>query len=144
MRTVIILIVGVFILIAGVVFMVYNKNHRTVEDEEYLSIEALKLFNDFSTNEAMANEQYLDKVLEVTGEISEMITNQSGETIILLKTDDPIYGVSCTMHTKPDQITPGSRVTIKGICTGYLSDVVITRGVLVVKKIKNDEIRTKE
>lgn len=134
MRTVIILIVGVFILIAGVVFMVYNKNHRTVEDEEYLSIEALKLFNDFSTNEAMANEQYLDKVLEVTGEISEMITNQSGETIILLKTDDPIYGVSCTMHKKPGQITPGSRVTIKGICTGYLSDVVITRGVLVVKK----------
>lgn len=132
MRTTIIVIGILFIISALTGYMLFTKKHRTVENEEYRSINASELFDDFSTNEIQANKQYLDKVLEVTGTVSEVRTNQKGETVIVLKTKDPLFGVSCTLKDAAADIPAGTQVVVKGICTGYLSDVVLTRGVLIL------------
>jgi hypothetical protein len=111
-------------------YKVYNKQHRSVEDAVSVKVSANQLFKAFETDETKANEAYLDKVVEVTGIVSEVWINQAGEPVLLLKSDEQLYGVSCTMKSNPEGIVPGVSVTVKGICTGYLSDVVITQGLM--------------
>jgi tRNA_anti-like len=45
---------------------------------------------------------------------------------VLLKTDDLMFGVNCTMEDDA-QVKTGEQISIKGICTGYLTDVVLIR-----------------
>ncbi len=130
MRTTVVILT---ISIAGVIivgYRLYNKEHRSVEKERSIRIDAAQLFKSFETDEVTANLKYLNKVLEVSGEVSEVMTNQMGASVLLLGTDNPLYGVSCTMANGKENIQPGMKVSIKGICTGYLSDVVITQGIL--------------
>lgn len=129
MRLTIILIGVMFLVSALIVYKMYNKKHRNIEEEEYKNADAIELYESFNTNEIQANDQYLDKVVAVTGVVADVTTNQEGATVVLLKTRDPLFGVSCTMQESAADIQRGTRVTIKGICKGYLSDVVITRGI---------------
>jgi hypothetical protein len=117
-------------LTAIVGYKLYNKPHRNVEDEKAVRVDAAELFDEFQTDEQTANLRYLDKALEVKGTISEMLTNQDGQAVLVLKTNDPLFGISCTM-TGPVTVQPGMHVTIKGFCNGYLSDVVMTNGILM-------------
>lgn len=121
----------VAIVIAG--YTLYHKQHRSVENEKFIEADATDLFKSFETDETNANLKYLDNVVQVNGIVSEVLINQAGESIILLKTGSPLYGISCTMKNKPEGITPGMNVDIRGICTGYLSDVIIIQGMLVSK-----------
>jgi ATP-dependent 26S proteasome regulatory subunit len=114
-------------------YKLYNKDHRSVEDETAIVLNASDLFGEYEANETEANTKYLDKVLEVTGTVSEIITNQDGKSVIILSTSNPMFGINCTMEGDSENISVGSTVSIKGICTGYLSDVVITRGVATKK-----------
>jgi hypothetical protein len=116
---------------AFVVYKQYTKPHRTVEEEISIAIDAPRLFNEFESDEITANQNYLNKVLSVTGTVVAITTNQEGASVIILETENPMFGVSCTLQEKNDSIKIGDRVTIKGICTGYLSDVVINRGILI-------------
>lgn len=116
------------IIIAGIFFaawMLYNKPHRSVADEDYITVQASTLFNAYQNNEAEANQAHLNKVLEVSGVVSSITTNSEGLPIIMLTSADPIFGINCTMDTKVGNINVGDSVVIRGICTGYLSDVVL-------------------
>lgn len=126
-----------FVTLAFIGFKLYNKPHRMVADEESIPIEAAQLFADFDQDENAANQKYLDHVVDVTGLVSETLTNQQGQTVVLLKSENPMFGIQCTLENKSINISPGSTVTVKGICTGYLSDVVVTHGILInaAKKI---------
>lgn len=130
MRKFIVIAVLVIALTAILGYRFYNKPHRNVADEEAVRADAVELFHAFESDEQQANLTYLDKVLEVRGTVSEILTNQEGKTVVVLKTNDPIFGISCTM-TDPVSVQRGANVAIKGICTGYLSDVVITNGILI-------------
>jgi len=111
-------------------YKMYTKPHRNVSQAKSLQVTAAGLVAAYENNEANANSMYLDKILEVTGEINEVTKNQKGETVITLKGGD-MSGVICTLEgiASPD-IKPGSSVVIKGICTGFLTDVVLVRCVL--------------
>jgi hypothetical protein len=117
----------------GTKYYLNHKPGRSVENEKGLEVTAQQIFNDFTTNEAAANQKYLNKAIQVTGEVAEVKKNQDDKTVVLLKTADPIFGVNCTFKTDPGALQPGSTVTFKGICTGFLSDVVINEGVIVKK-----------
>ena len=125
------------ILFAGVVaaivfYTLYNKPHRNPADETSIQISAEELFDNFNKDETNANTQYLDKVLEVKGKVLEVTTNQDQTTVIVLETSDPLFGIRCTMNSKV-AIDTDDLVIIKGICTGYLSGVVLTNALLVKK-----------
>jgi hypothetical protein len=93
-------------------YRMYTKPHRNVAD---------------------ANFQYLDKILEVKGEVTEITKNQKGETVIALKGTD-MSGVRCTIEGAALQdIKNGATLTLKGICTGYLTDVVLVRCMVTSK-----------
>lgn len=124
-----------FILIAlvtsAVIYKLYNKPHRDPTKEKSIQIKATELFQNFERNETDANDLYLDKVVEVSGKIIEITTNQENFPVMVLETDNPMFAVRCTMEKTDASARVGDTVIIKGICTGYLSDVIIVKATLV-------------
>ena len=131
-RGVILTILVVIILaVAGYAYYMWNKPARDVAKEKGIQITAVAIFDSFSNNEESANAQFLNKAIEVTGTVSDVKKNQAGETVVYLKSDDPVFGVNCTFKQNPGAIKKGNTITFKGICTGYLSDVVINEGIMI-------------
>lgn len=128
----IILLLGGLLAITLVVvaYKMYTKPHRSVEDETAIAIVATELFDAYEKNETAANTKYLNQVLEVTGKVSEVSTNMDGKKVVVLETSSQMFGVRCSMQDSLVSIQVRATTTIKGICTGYLSDVVITNGIL--------------
>jgi hypothetical protein len=111
-------------------YAIFFKSHRSVENEQAISVTAVQLFSDFVANEQDANKRYLDKAVEVTGKITEITSDMERHTVVELATDDILFGVRCTLLDSQTSLQPGDTVRIKGICKGFLSDVIITNGIL--------------
>ena len=136
MKKKILLISSLLIILAviGVWFFVFFKpTHfkRNVADEKGISITAPALVKAYQENETAANTLYLDKSLEIKGEIVETKPDQSGKTTLTLKSDDAFAGVLITLKTTDTNIKAGEIVTVKGICTGFLSDVVLKEAIII-------------
>ena len=131
----IILIIGGVCIITGglIVFVIYNKAHRDVTKEMGVRLSPQSLFDAFKTNEATANAKYLDKAIEMKGEVTEVTTNQDGKVVVNFKTNDPFFVINCTFKINQGPLQPGTTIIFKGICTGYIPDanVVINEGVLI-------------
>ena len=129
------LIIGLICILAGggLVYWIFNKPHRDVTQEKAVQLTAQKLFDAFKANEAAANQRYLDKAIELSGEVGEVIKNQEGQIVVNFKTNDPLFVINCTFKTNPGELKVGQNITFKGICTGYIPDanVVINEGILV-------------
>jgi hypothetical protein len=133
---VVLIIGGIGLLVAaGLVYYVYNKPHRDVNTEKGVQLSAQNLYEAFRVNEDNGNKLYLNKAIEVTGEVADVSTNQDGKTVVNFKTSDPLVVINCTFKDNPGELKPGQTITFKGICTGYIPDanVVINEGVLVKK-----------
>lgn len=116
--------------LAGIMIYLYNKPHRNVVAETGIPVTATELFTKFTTNEPQANNAYLNKVLQVSGQVLEVKPNATAGRVVILSTGDPMFGIACTLN-KPEMVKLGEKIIVKGICTGYLSDVVLTNSYLV-------------
>ena len=112
-------------------YKMYNKPHIDVlKSSTEISISANKILDEFSKDETAANKKYLEKVILVKGEISETkIEREKG--VITLKTNDNFGNILCHLSTeatkKMSKFKPGEIVSIKGICTGFLMDVILVK-----------------
>ncbi len=131
----IVLAIGVVGLVTGgiIVYRIYTKPHRDVTKEQGIQLTAQQLYDAFKKDETAANALYLDKAIELSGEVIDFAANQDGNIVVNFKTDDPFVVINCTFKTNPGNLTAGQTITFKGICTGYIPDanVVINEGVLV-------------
>jgi len=121
----------IFLAAVGYGVYIWNEPPRDVTNEKGLEITATAIFDSFTQNEAKANELYLNKAIQVSGEITEIKKNQAGQAVVYLKTDDPVFGVNCTFKNDPGPLQKNSTITFKGVCTGFLSDVIINQGIIV-------------
>ncbi len=126
-------LLGVVLSASLTVYFVYAREHRDVAKEKGIQVSAQQLFEAFVADEAKANALYLDKAIEITGEVVATTTNQDGNIVVDFKTNDPFFVINCTFKTDPGALKAGDNITFKGICTGYIPDanVVINEGVLV-------------
>lgn len=104
----------------------WNKPHQDIAVTTGIKIDATDLFREFSETEKTATAKYNGKVLEINGIVSDISTNQEGKKIVQLQTDDPLFGINCTME-KNIKLKQGETVTLKGICSGFTTDVIIIR-----------------
>jgi hypothetical protein len=115
-------ILGIIVILAviggGIGWYEWHKSFTKAEDVKGISIAADKLSKEYGANEKAADSLYLNKVIEVSGAISEIDTNQDGHLMIILQTGDPMAGVQCTMRDKGTVAAKGSNITIKGYCSG--------------------------
>jgi uncharacterized protein YpmB len=130
-RNILILIIAIVSVVYYYSFVYSKQHHRNAQEETAIVISADSLTNAFQTNEQEANKKYLNKTLEVSGVLLSTNKDQAGHTTILIGKADAFSNVSVTLVTN-ESITQkiGETVSIKGICTGNLSDVVITDGVI--------------
>lgn len=130
------LLIIAFIICSGgiIAYSVWNKPFSNPLQGDAINVTAIKLFNDFNTDESAAQKKYVpekpgDKTLQVTGEISEIGKNQEGETYYNLKTTDEIFKVKCVMDKESDagNFKVGDNITLRGFCTGFNMDVIVNR-----------------
>jgi hypothetical protein len=114
--------------VAGVVgYVMWNKAPAKVEDSKGTAVTATDLCMKFSSNEQEANQAFLNKALEVSGVVSEVIKNQDGASVVMLKGDDAGMSVQCTMREKDISVDAGKMITVKGFCSGNtMFDVLLT------------------
>lgn len=115
----------------GAYFM-YNKPHKNMESAKAdLSVSAEELFTEYETDEARANEKYLEKIVVVKGQVKDYSTNEEGHISLTLQSNSEMFGVICELDNLTDhartEFAIGETVSIKGICTGMLMDVVLVR-----------------
>jgi hypothetical protein len=123
------IIIGlVLALLAGGAYGLYlwNKPKRTSASEEAVAtITAAELYAVFSADVAAANAKYLDKVIEVSGNVSAVETSSDGIITITLDTDDPMAAVTCTFSPGAETTaSAGQSTKLKGICSGIQGDMM--------------------
>ncbi|OEK07847.1 hypothetical protein A8C32_15305 [Flavivirga aquatica] len=132
----IILIIIVVLTMVFVYVSIYNKPHINIEKSTAnISIKSSDLLNDFTVDETKANEKYLDKIIQVEGIISEISLDKEGRRIIALEGEDLLGNVTCYLSNEKnktnERLKRGQSIIIKGICTGYLMDVVLVRCIII-------------
>ncbi|MDX5348654.1 MAG: OB-fold putative lipoprotein [Hymenobacteraceae bacterium] len=124
----------IVVLAAGIGYSIINKPHKNItKAESDFVVTAPKLLQDFKDNEAEANKKYLDKVVKVKGAIQSVSKEEGGMYSVMLATGDPMSGVSCTIEQQQENnfnYQSGDSITLKGVCTGMLMDVVLVRCVV--------------
>lgn len=118
-----VLLLGIF-----AVVYVFNKPHASVGDPEYF-VDATDLIAEFEENESAADKKYVGKAVAVTGRVTD-IMEQDNSFVILLGDSISVSRVSCTLQNNQDSMAYGLRkddvLTVTGICSGRLLDVVLT------------------
>lgn len=125
----------IFITLAAIATGVYlwNKPHRNIEkSKEDYSISAIDFYNEYSTDENNSNTKYLNKIIIVSGEISELEIDNTEEPTVTLKTSDESMTISCGFDKKwindLKLLKIGAVVKIKGKCDGLgMFGIVITK-----------------
>ncbi|MFT6826765.1 MAG: hypothetical protein ACI9Z3_001335 [Roseivirga sp.] len=120
-------------------FVVYNTFLKTAPSMKNLEAEfkltAVELYTEFDADETTANTKYQNKVLEITGVVMEVNSEEGGNPTIGLKTEG--FGViKCTLESVPsleelEKISIGRNLTIKGECIGMLLDVLVERSIII-------------
>lgn len=134
MKKILLVAATLFLAALAFAFYLYNKPHQGIEDETpHYTLTAETITNDFSASEEKANEKYLGKIVAVSGIIAEKSRDKQGNYNITLQGPD-LSGVGCQFdpkeQKKASELKEGQKVTIKGICTGVLMDVVLVDCVL--------------
>ncbi|MBN2350134.1 MAG: hypothetical protein JXJ22_14945 [Bacteroidales bacterium] len=131
------LVLGVVLILAILFFSVkwaFRPASKSVEKEKAdFTMEASALAGEFEIDEQKANVMYLDKVIQVKG-IIDNISDEKTVISVTLKDPESLSGVICSFDKSSltiTQLTPGEKITVKGICTGYLLDVVLSKCALV-------------
>ena len=119
--------------VIGVVYCFFTPNfpssHINLEKvPSEIAIHATDLVTAFSTNEKTSNTKYVGKIIEVTGFVQE-ITFLNNRNSVLLRTKNEQFGIICDLHNsqieKVKKIAIHQKIKVKGICKGFLNDVIL-------------------
>lgn len=134
MRKVVWLILTLIIvgIIVGSIIWIYafQKSDLSVVSRKVdYELKSSDLLKNFINNEDSANKVFLDKIILVDGVIDK-ITEDSLSISVYLKNPMEDSGVMCGFNKSTidkSKFNPGKEVKIKGLCTGYLMDVVLNK-----------------
>lgn len=112
----------------------YNKPFIDIKKSNpKLEVTAQEILDDYLADEYSANEKYVDNLIQIKGEIAD-ISFDKGISIITLKDTNGFSSIICHMLPETNlnvlKHKKGNQVMIKGICTGYLIDIMMVRCIL--------------
>jgi tRNA_anti-like len=112
----------------------YHRGHVSTSAISPIAVkQAAQLVKEFENDEAVANLAYNDKVISVSGKIVKTNLNDSTSNL-LLAGESSMAGVLCQFENayskQIEKMKTGDFVQVKGVCTGVLMDVILTRCVL--------------
>ena len=125
---------GFVAFLAGVLVYLYNQPQPSLVSKTGISVTATELYTRFTADHLQANEVYLNKVLEVSGKVLTIKNTPHAGRIVILNTGDPMCGVACALNRLQSTgrlVKPGEMIIIKGVCSGYISHVLLTNSSLI-------------
>jgi hypothetical protein len=130
-------VLGIWAIAAFVGLYGYREYNRGLPDTHSLksafTINASEFAKQFEADESKATSQYADKTISVEGIVASVYTTDSSASV-LLNDEGSMASVMCqfvaTDVPEIKKLNRGDIVTIKGICSGYLMDVVLERCVI--------------
>jgi len=113
---------------------VFRKSDNSVKGKKPdFKVLCSEIVSEFENDEQSASAKYVDKIIEVEGEIAE-ISSDEESYVVILREPDSFSGVSCSVSkgeiSESELGKTGDKIKIKGICTGYLMDVTLNKGAL--------------
>ncbi len=113
----------------------YNKpDVNVVKTDAAYVLTAKNLIEEYQADETSTNKKYTEKVIQVNGMVHE-ITTLKGNSVITIRNADQESSIICHMlpnqRQKALQLVKGQKISVKGVCTGYLLDVIMVRCILV-------------
>jgi hypothetical protein len=113
----------------------FNREHAdTFGIKPSFSKNAIELVKEFEDDEEASGKKYTDQVIAVKGSIIKIEKDDSTQKILLGERSS-LGGVLCELDKRHksqlENLQPGQPVEIKGVCTGMLMDVILTRCVLI-------------
>ena len=81
----------------------------------------------FEEDEKGSSAKYINKIIEVSGEIESVKPGEKNTFSITLKTGSDYSSVICTFPVIPETtiLKTGNRITLRGECSGFLMDVLL-------------------
>ncbi|TMI65318.1 MAG: hypothetical protein E6H07_05195 [Bacteroidetes bacterium] len=127
------LISGGALLAVGIIVYFYFANltyDDTAKVKSEFSVEAIPFIKEFEADYKAANKKYAEKIISVTGIITETEAADSTINIKMADTTTGSYLIFAFQQQHLDQaktLKPGDRVTIKGSCSdGIYSEILDT------------------
>lgn len=131
-----ILLIGLILIIISLFFIIYLFNKPFIDIKKSnpkLEVTAQEILNDYQADERLANEKYVDNLIQIKGEIAD-ISFDKGISTITLKDTRGVSSIICQMLPEANlnvlKLKKGKQVLIKGVCTGYLIDIMMVRCIL--------------
>jgi hypothetical protein len=123
MKKIVIAIILIGLIGGGIGLYLYNKPVESLQSAQVdETTTAIELLADFTTDEATATEKYLGKIVQVSGTINN-VASENGSTQISLEAEDEMgmMGIICELEKDvADQYQVGNEAIFKGECTGFL------------------------
>lgn len=133
MKRIIIPLLALVLIGAAIGFYLYNKPVASLDNKKPdVVVTADEILADYESDEQAANDKYLGKVVEVSGKVSEVST-EGEKNKVTFETLNPISLVITELDegNSVEGIEPGEHATVKGMCSGYLSDVILVRATVM-------------
>jgi hypothetical protein len=128
--------IATIVIVSIIGFVIWNQPHRDIKDATALKTSSEALYSNLTKDSAKMKSKFIKQIVEVTGEVKNVLKNQKGQQIILLNTNVEGGSVNCTMEEQNNHVKAGDTISIKGICSGYIGgdpdidlpgDVFLTR-----------------
>jgi hypothetical protein len=118
-----------------IAFLMYNKPHRNIEKSKVdFTLTATELLNAFELNPHGSGKEFTGKIIVVSGTINS-IKRLGKDVTIILSAENGFFGVNCSFSANAklpyETMCEGALVNVKGVCKGYLDDVILSDCYLV-------------
>lgn len=119
---------------AATAFYWYQKPRTSLTNiKPDYTLSAKDLYNAFQQDENKANQQFLKKVIQVTGTVDNVQVTDSTVSL-LLASGNEMGGINCSMtkskNNEPATPAKGATVNVKGRCVGFLMDVNLVDAII--------------
>lgn len=137
-KKIIITAITIFIIVCCSVWYVFTvKFTDTVKEKADYAVNALDLIDEFKKNDSLANKKYVEKIIAVTGVVTEIEMADSTVNIKLADTTTGSYAIFAFQQqhlAEAKNIKEGDKVTIKGSCSGGTYSQILETEYIVFKR----------
>lgn len=138
-------IVALIIIASGAYYYVNRKTLSLSDIDPDFQTAAVKLLEEYSSDQKQADQKYLGKIILVNGNLKEIEKDDRGFLTFVLGDPSSMNSVRCSMDTavviNEASYPAGTVVSLKGECTGYNADdlglgadIVLNRSIIIQNK----------
>ena len=136
MKTLIKILAALAIILLIAYLVVINLPQANIKGKEAVeTISAATLYKAYTNNEKRADKKYTGKVIQLTGEIDEIYSDENDEPVVVLRSKaGNLVSVVTLESSEEEDITSyqeGDEITLKALCSGKLMEVTLNKGLIV-------------